>query len=777
MMARFMLLRLEGLSVANKIRKIILFVCGIGVFTSTIIFTLVYAEENYNSLANRISLLGDAIATTVTAALSFEDQETAVKILRSLHVAPMISQAHVYLADGSLLASFSPGNEHQQTSRWLQKSLDSGKRQQTFLSNSYEYFSPVTLSEEKIGYLHISASLEAINHKLVFLGIISLSIFLLLMLVAFWLANVMHRSISRPIAQLAEGMRLVSEKQDYTFRIAYHDVDEISELTRGFNDMLSQIQDRDQQLSSHRLALEEKVKARTAALFKAKDAAESANQAKSEFLANMSHEIRTPLNAVLGVATIGVRDFSSEASGRYFQRILQSGKHLINIVNEVLDFSKVEAGKLQLEVRTFNLNVLLKNVVEMMAQQAQQKNIELMLKIPENLPACVLGDELRIKQVLINLLGNAVKFTENGEVSLAVSYEAGQLVFQISDTGIGIPQSEISQLFNPFHQADSSTTRKFGGTGLGLSICHKLVKLMQGEIKVSSEAKKGSVFTVSLPLPIAQVQTKTCVEITQTGEDRLLGIRILVVDDIEVNRFLLEDMLAHEGATVVLAENGAQAVECVAQQDKNTFSIVIMDVQMPLMDGYQASREIHELYPDLPVVGLTANAMADDREKSSAAGMIDHITKPIEFQKLLDAILKYGIKRDCLSTRKLSGSEPDFAESPPEYMPGFDLQEGMSRLNGNWKLYRKIILLFVAQHAGSVDKLESLLQQKSLDEASKLAHAVKGTCGNISATKLFSAAEKLEEACAARDMASAQSQFRLFRAYMAEIVKGVDRLK
>jgi PAS domain S-box-containing protein len=370
-------------------------------------------------------------------------------------------------------------------------------------------------------------------------------------------------------------------------------------------------------------------------------AAEKLARVRSEFLANMSHEIRTPLNGVLGFAQIGYRHYqNSEKARNAFEKIVESGKRLLGVVDEVLDFSKIEAGKLAIEQTEVSLVDLVDNAIELIGDRARVKQLELRIERAADLPQSCIGDPLRMGQVLLNLLTNAVKFTETGSVILSAALQDGQLVFRVTDTGIGMTPEQIGYVFNPFQQADGSTTRKFGGTGLGLAICKRLVGLMKGELRVESTPGAGSRFEVSLPYVELSRSPACAAAVPEAADNPLAGISILLAEDDEVNRMMMEFNLLDDGAHLVMVGDGAAAVDRVITDGTEAFDVVLMDLQMPVMDGYEATRRILELAPDLPIIGQTAHAFGEDRDKCLAIGMSGHIAKPIDPQALVKLILK-----------------------------------------------------------------------------------------------------------------------------------------
>ncbi|MBL8307320.1 MAG: response regulator [Rubrivivax sp.] len=369
--------------------------------------------------------------------------------------------------------------------------------------------------------------------------------------------------------------------------------------------------------------------------------AERLVRVKGEFLANMSHEIRTPLNAVLGLAQLGSRGGDTQQAAEHFARIQEAGRHLLGIIDDILDLSKLEAGKLGVERRPYCLAAAVEAAVRLVAGRTEVKGLALRVELDPALPPWVMGDALRLKQVLVNLLGNAVKFTAKGEVALRVHAEGAWFLLQVTDTGIGMDAAQMARLFQPFEQADSSTTRRFGGTGLGLAISDNLVRLMGGRITVDSRPGAGSRFTVSLPLQAAEAVPAAATTDPDQPARRLAGLRVLAAEDAEVNRLVLEGQLRHEGAEVVFAEDGQAAVTAVAQAGPGAFDVVLMDVQMPVMDGLSATRQVREIAPSLPVIGLTAHALQEELERCLAAGMVERLLKPVDLDQLVAVVLRH----------------------------------------------------------------------------------------------------------------------------------------
>ena len=778
--------RFKTLSVSAKIRRIILIVSSLSLLVATILYTAVVTNESYESLAKRISVLGETIAINSTAALSFDDKFTAEKVLRSLHAEPDVLYAQLHVLDGTLFARYTnkTGTRPLTPSLWLRSAFRHKSVQQNFSWQYFEYFSPIILDNETIGYLYIHSTLDTVHKKIIYISLFSSTVFLILLLLGYWLSTRLQKRISAPINNLAQGMRLVSEHQDYTLRVQKIDNDEIGELIHGFNEMLSQIQQRDKELNAYKEKLELKVQERTAELLKAKDAAEAGNKAKSEFLANMSHEIRTPLNGVLGLANIGEKEYAQHPASENFKLISESGQHLLEVINDILDLSKLESGQFTIEHEAFDLVHAIKKCFNLISEQAKNKGINMSLVLAPDLPLWVKGDVLRLRQILINLLGNAIKFTNEGQVDLNCKNENGLVIFQIVDTGIGMSDQQIKDVFNPFHQADTSTTRKFGGTGLGLAISRNLAQLMEGDIKVDSKVGSGSVFTLQLPLttldekliPRKAPQTTSHAS-PQTP--RLTGFRILVAEDIDMNRAILQYNLKREKADVIFAENGQDVLDILKAKGKNYFHIILMDIQMPIMDGYETTQAVNKIEPDLPVIGLTAHALEEEKQRTKDAGMVEHITKPVTPEMLTQAILQHArnlpsdtIKHDS-ATADSSSSPSKATIALPSQLPGIQIDIGLSKVGGCTETFADVLLLFRKHHLAYVADTQKLLLDGNFKDAANKAHALRGICGNIGARQLLQHATKLEEACNTHNLDRTNTVLRKLKLELNEILEGI----
>lgn len=389
-----------------------------------------------------------------------------------------------------------------------------------------------------------------------------------------------------------------------------------------------------------RMSLKETVKERTKELEREKNRAQNATKAKSQFLANMSHEIRTPINGVIGMSYLLLQTTLSDKQRKYLEKIDDSAKSLLNIINDVLDFSKIEAGKFTIEKIEFNLQESIKKVINHLELLAHEKNININVKYGEGIGKYFLGDALRISQVLTNLLGNAIKFTHDGSINIYVTkLENEKFRFEVKDSGIGLSEKEQKKLFISFSQADDSTTRKYGGTGLGLAISKQLVELMGGKIWVESKEGVGSSFIFEIELREIEPQlSKSSDEKVEFDKSILDAKKILIAEDNHTNQLVLLGLLEDYVKEIDIANNGQEAVDMF---EKGKYELIIMDLQMPVMDGYEATRLIRNIDRDIPIIALTANTMKEEIQKTKAVGINEHLVKPLNMEKLFTTLSKY----------------------------------------------------------------------------------------------------------------------------------------
>lgn len=714
-----------------------------------------YLYFDYTTLrdnkSKNLMVVAQVIGTNAEAPLLFNDSDAANEILNDLKVETDVTNATI--SDTSLrqIGFYTKSGKADYSFKKIP--LENAKVEVTN-SDIFVYYK-IFSDREWLGTVCLKAELTALKKqfydKAKLVGLIVIAGFLLALLVS----AILQKYISHPIIKLAGLMEGVNHSMNYKIRSNYQGKDEIGKLSMAFNNMLEKIEKHEQVLSEANSQLESKVEQRTLELKQqneklsiANELAQQSRLAKDQFLATMSHEIRTPLNAIIGFQQLLKETPLNKEQQEYVESIDFAGKNLLVIINDILDLSKIEAGKFEINQESLSVEQAIKSVMDLVDFSAKEKKLELVFNHDDSIPATVIGDTARFNQILLNLIGNAVKFTDKGKVTVTsklVSHKDDIVLceFIIEDTGIGIPPEKLNLVFERFTQASADTTRKYGGTGLGLTIVQQLLKLQGGNISVKSKVGEGSTFTFYIPFGNAD-------RIIDSGTEQNLSqqidamqehkLKILLAEDTPLNQILVKKIVQKWNYEIDVANNGREALNLL---EKNNYDVVLMDIQMPEMDGYTATQAVRNMRDPVkktvPIIALTAHATNEEAQKCLHMGMNAYVTKPFNPGLLLKTILQLTTKRGNQEMAKVE-------EEIPVSSKLYDLSYLKEHAAGDNDFLIEMISIFLGDTPEFLKQLKEDIDEKDYEKIKVTSHSMKGlflTLGMNEAAQLLKEIENL----------------------------------